>query len=76
VTEFQVGVHDDLIVVIDPATRFYAIYSKPPDQRRLILERRRPTKDHKTVARARKAANTKARELGWIVQKGRRPKPT
>jgi hypothetical protein len=65
--EFQVGVRDSLLVVIDPASRFYAIYSKPPDQPRLVLERRRPTKDHKIVARARRAANTKARELGWIV---------
>lgn len=44
--EFQVGVRDGLIVVMDPASRFYAIYSKPPDQPRLILECRGPTKDH------------------------------
>ena len=63
--EFRVAVCDGLIVVTDPASRFYAIYSKPADQPRLVLERRRPTKDHTIVARALKAANAKARELGW-----------
>jgi hypothetical protein len=62
-----VGVHCDLIVITDPATGFYAIYSKPSDRPQLILQRRRPTKDHALVARARHAANEKARELGWIV---------
>jgi len=57
-SKFQVGVHDGLIIVTEPATRFYAIYSKPPDRSRLILERRKPAIDH---------ANAKARELGWIV---------
>lgn len=65
-SKFQVGVRDGLIIVTDPATRFYAIYSKSPNRPRLILERRRPIIDHKIVARSRKAANAKARELGWI----------
>ena len=65
--KFQVGVCDGLIVVMERASGFYAIYSKSADQRRLVLERRRPTKDHAMVARALKAANTKARELGWIA---------
>ena len=65
--EFRVGVHDGLIVVMEPTSHFYAVYGKPPGQRRLILERRRPTKDQKLVAKARKAALAKARELGWIL---------
>jgi hypothetical protein len=65
--EFRVGVHDGLIVVTEPASHFYAVYGKPPGQRRLILERRRPTKDQTLVTQARRAANAKARELGWIV---------
>ena len=65
--EFQVGVHDGLIVVTEPTSHFYALYAKPADQRRLILERRRPTKDRRLVDRARNAANAKARQLEWIV---------
>ena len=61
------GVHDGLIVVTEPTSHFYAVYGKPHGQRRLILERRRPTTDQKLVAQARKAANAKARELGWIL---------
>ena len=65
--EFQVGAVMRLIVVIERASRFHAIYSKICGRRRLVLERRRPTKDHAMVARALKAANAKARELGWIA---------
>jgi hypothetical protein len=65
--EFRVGVHDGLIVVTEPTSHFYAVYGKPDGQRRLILERRRPTKDQRLVTQARKAANAKARELGWIL---------
>ncbi|MGH6824129.1 hypothetical protein [Methyloceanibacter sp.] len=65
--EFHVGVHDGLIVVTEPASHFYAVYGMLKGQRRLVLERRRPTKDEKLVTQARKAANAKARELGWIL---------
>ena len=65
--EFRVGVHDGLIVVTEPTSHFYAVYAKSPDQRRLILERRRTTQDQQLVAQALKAANAKARELGWII---------
>ena len=71
----QVGVDGDLIVVTDPATRYYAIYSRPSNRaemlahghtQHLTLLRRRPTKDRALLA-AYQAANDKARELGWIV---------
>ena len=65
--EFRVGVHDGLIVVTEPTSHFYAIYAKLPDPPRLVLERRRPTKNQNLVDQARKAANAKARELGWII---------
>jgi hypothetical protein len=65
--EFRVGVHDGLIVVTEPTSHFYAVYGKPDGQRRLILARRRPTKDQRLVTQARQAANAKARELGWIL---------
>jgi hypothetical protein len=47
---FEVGVQDDLIIVRDPRTRFYAIYSKPADQPQLILHRRRPRATRSSVA--------------------------
>ena len=67
--EFEVSVSGDLIVVIDPATRFYAIFSNASNQSRLVLERRGPTTDRTLLAGARRAANTKARELGWIASR-------
>lgn len=63
---FEVGVQDDLIIVREPTTGFYAIYSKPAEQPQLILQRRKPANDHTLLARASQAANEKARELGWI----------
>ena len=32
----QVGVHNDTIIVTDPATRYYAIYTKPLDRAELL----------------------------------------
>ena len=72
----QVAVDGDLIVVTDSATRYYAIYTRPSDHpetiahgetRHLTLLRRRPTNDCLLLEAAYNAANTKARELGWIV---------
>lgn len=67
--EFEVSVSGDVIVVMDPATRFYAIYSKSSDQSRVVLKRSRPTTDRALLAGARRAANAKARELGWIASR-------
>jgi hypothetical protein len=71
----RVGVHDDTIIVTDPATWYYAIYTKPLDRAELLahgpqhltLLRRRPTKDRALLTAAYEAANRKARELDWIV---------
>ncbi len=46
---------------------FCAVYYKPSNQPQLILRRRTDTADHELIARARQAANQKARELGWIA---------
>ena len=67
--EPEVSVSGDVIVVMDPATRFYAIYSKSSDQSRVVLKRSRPTTDRALLAGARRAANAKARELGWIASR-------
>jgi hypothetical protein len=52
---------------MDPATGFFAIYSKPSDRPHLLLERRKPIDDRVLLADAFEAAVSKARELGWIL---------
>ena len=63
----QVGVKGHRIIVREPASGFYAIYSKTNDLPRLRLERRKPTGDLQLVAKASHAAVSKVRELGWIA---------
>jgi hypothetical protein len=65
--DFEVGVHEELIVVRQPAIHFYAIYAMAGNAPQLKLLRRAPTKDHELFAASWDAANAKARELGWIV---------
>ena len=55
------------IVVTDAASDFVAIYHKPISEPWLKLKQRYFTKDYVLYASAFKAANDKARELGWIV---------
>jgi hypothetical protein len=62
----QVGVRGDLIIVREVRTLFYAIFAKVPNQPRVVLIRRRPTKNTEIVARAIAAAKAKARDLGWL----------
>jgi hypothetical protein len=55
----------EIIVVNDD---FRAVYYKPDKlDPQLVLKGRTETDDHALLARAWKAANDKARELGWIV---------
>ena len=72
-SSLQVGFDNGLIIVVDPATRYYAIYSRASDRPELLahghiqqlqLLRRRPTKDRALLAAAYRAANAKAREAG------------
>lgn len=72
----HVEVDGDIIIVMDPATRYYALYTKPSDRaemlehghaQHLTLLRRRPTKNRALLDAAYQAASAKARELGWIV---------
>jgi len=64
---FHVEVRDDDIIVALPASGFCAIYSKLPNQPQLFLKCRTETEEYELLARAWQAANTKARELGWVV---------
>ena len=61
----RVEVHGRDIIVRSGA--FSAVYYKPEDQPQLILRQRTETDNHELLARVWKAANDKARELGWIV---------
>jgi hypothetical protein len=64
----KVGVQDDLILVMDRRTLFYAIFAKALDPLHLVLLRRRPGSDRELVARARDLAVAKAIEIGWIEE--------
>jgi hypothetical protein len=55
------------IVVRLRKEHFTATYYKPIGQPQLILRERSKSDDYELLAAAWQAANTKARELGWIV---------
>jgi hypothetical protein len=57
--EFRVGIHDGLIVVTEPTSRFYAVYAKPADQRQLILD---APKANQRSAAGRRSAQRRERE--------------
>jgi hypothetical protein len=64
--EFRVTeMNGEIIVTNDD---FRTVYYKPDKlDPRLALRRRTETEDHALLARAWRAANDKARELGWIL---------
>ena len=70
---FSLGPSDHVTVVVQDGdivvsvAGFCAVYYKPNNQPQLILRRRSETDDHTLLAQAWRAANDKARELGWIV---------
>jgi len=55
------------IIVRQPVIGFCAIYCKRADRTQLKLKYWTETEDNELLARAWRAANTKARELGWIA---------
>ena len=63
----DVAVKDGTIIVTLRRSTFKAVYYKAHGQPQLILRERTKTDDQELVAEAMKAANDKARELGWIV---------
>ncbi|MGH6826497.1 hypothetical protein [Methyloceanibacter sp.] len=65
--DLHVDVDGDLIIVCAPETQFIAIYARPSAMPQLILRKRTEGDDYELFARAWQAANTKARELGWIA---------
>jgi len=64
----KVEVRDDEIIVTQAGSKFRAVYHKPDDQPQLIAKGTpHGNYDYDFLAQAWVAANTKARELGWIV---------
>ena len=64
---FVVEVENGDIIVSLPKAKFRAVYYKLARQPQLILRERTKTDDHELLADVWKAANDKARELGWIL---------
>ena len=70
---FSLGQSDHVTVVVQDGdivvsvAGFCAVYYKPNNQPQLILRRRSETDDPHCWPEAWRAANDKARELGWIV---------
>jgi hypothetical protein len=72
--DIKVDVEDDHIVVSMPGTSFRTAFFKASDEPRLMqspvmsVEKEAPAQSRREFeALAWEAANTKARELGWIV---------
>jgi hypothetical protein len=63
----DVAVAGGTLIVTLRGSRFKAVYYKPHGRPQLILRERTKTDDQELVAQVWKAANDKARELGWIV---------
>jgi hypothetical protein len=65
--KFEVVVEGGTIILTHPGAKFRAVYYKPHGQPQLLLRERSKTDDYELLAEAWKAANDKARKLGWIV---------
>ena len=64
--DLHVDVRGEIIIVTEPETGFYAIYSKPKGEPWLKAQHM-PLGTHDFKARAWDAANDKARKLRWIA---------
>ena len=65
--KFEIVVDGSTVILTHPGAKFRAVYSKQHRQPQLLLRERSRTDDYELLAEAWKAANDKARELGWIV---------
>ena len=65
--KFEVVEKGGNLIVSLPSGKFNAVYYKAAGQPQLILRERTKTDDHELIVDAWKAANDKARKLGWIV---------
>jgi hypothetical protein len=65
--DFEMEVRGREIVVRLRKEHFIATYYKAASQSQLILRERSKCDDYELLAAAWKAANDKARELGWVA---------
>jgi hypothetical protein len=65
--KFDIEVRGREVIVRRPEQHFTATYYKAASQPQLILRERSKCDDFALLAAAWQAANTRARELGWIV---------
>jgi hypothetical protein len=72
--KLRIDVVDDEIIISLPATTYSVTYFKRPNSPQLLAknisqadDKRTPLKLSDFLARAWRAANSKARELGWIA---------
>src|SRR5262245_63068628 len=70
--EFEVVEEGGNLIVTLSKPRFRAVYYKPTGRPQLVLRERTKTDDQEIIADAWKAANTKARQLGWIAARAGR----
>jgi hypothetical protein len=68
----RIEVDDNGIIVTLPGTTFHVIYRKAPDAPGLVIfalqtDETAGISQEDFLARARRVADNKARELGWIV---------
>ena len=68
----EIVVEGATITLTHSTAKFKAVYSKQHRLPQLVLKERSKTDNHELLAEAWKAANGKARELGWIVKLGPR----
>ena len=76
--DLHIGVRDQDIVVTMPGTNLRVVYRKPHRGSRLVVrldyfqdQQKGPITRAEFLTRALKAANGKARELGWISARAR-----
>ncbi len=68
--DLELEVRGDAIVITMPGTRFSVtcgVLEDPQFWSELVLDQDAPISPGEFLERARRAANDKARELGWIV---------
>jgi hypothetical protein len=73
-TEFRIDIVDDQIIVSLPGTSYTVTYFRRPNSAQLLTKNLPQPVDFRTdlklsdfLDHARRAANDKARELGWVV---------
>jgi hypothetical protein len=73
--QFVADVRDDLLLVTEERSAFFAMYENRADRPKIALVHRSPCTDQALLAAAFQAAVKKARELGGLCEPEQRPRP-